>query len=234
MTEMTLYMAPDTCARVPLIALEEIGLPYRIEVVAFMKGQHRSSEYLALNPKAKVPTLLVDGEALTENVAILLWLADRFPDAHLLPETSSSWAKAQQISDFAYCASGLHPIVTRLRIPQFFCDTPQCIGRVFAMAEAAMRPNFALIDRRLANNRWWYGEQWSIMDAYINWVWFRVTGTEFDASGFVNFARHDQDMRQRPAVARALRKNNEVAALLAAQGLAVKFGGPGAVRAPPN
>ena len=44
-----------------------------------------------------------------------------------------------------------------------------------------MRPNFALIERRLADNEWWYGQQWSIMDAYINWVWFRVTGTAFDA-----------------------------------------------------
>jgi len=50
---MTLYFAPDTCARVPLIALEEIGHPYSLEVVAFMKGQHRSPEYLALNPKGK-------------------------------------------------------------------------------------------------------------------------------------------------------------------------------------
>jgi len=66
MTALTLYFAPDSCARVPLIALEEIGAPYRIEVVAFMSGQHRSAEYLALNPKGKVPTLVVDGEPLSE------------------------------------------------------------------------------------------------------------------------------------------------------------------------
>jgi len=53
--DITLYFAPDTCARVPLVALEEIGQPYRIEVVAFMKAQHRSAEYLQLNPKAKYP-----------------------------------------------------------------------------------------------------------------------------------------------------------------------------------
>jgi len=231
LTDICLYFAPDSCARVPLIALEEIGHPYRIEVVAFMKGQHRSAEYLALNPKGKVPTLVVDGEALTENVAILGWLADRFPHAHLLPEVRNSWARAQHVADLAYCASGLHPLVTRLRIPQFFCDTPECTARVFAMAEAAMRPNFELIDRRLATHRWWYGERWSIVDAYLNWVWFRVTGTEFGASGFTNFARHDQDMRQRPAVDRALRVSSEVAERLAAQGLAVKFSGSGAVSA---
>ena len=232
MSDITLHFAPDTCARVPLIALEEAGHPYRIELVAFMKGQHRSADYLALNPKGKVPTLVVDGKALTENVAILTWLSERFPDARLLPEASDSFARAQVLSDLAFCASGLHPIVTRLRIPQFFCDTADGLDRVFKMAEAAMRPNFAMIDRRLADARWWYGDRWSIVDAYINWVWFRVTGTAFDGSDFPNFARHDRDIRQRPAVERALRVSDELAKQLAAQGLAVNFSGPGAVTAP--
>ena len=227
MPKLTLYFAPDSCARVPLIALEEIGSPYSLEVVAFMKGQHKSPEYLARNPKGKVPLLVVDGVPLTENVAILTWLAERFPEAGLLPESEDGFARAGLISDLAYCASGLHPIVTRLRIPQFFCDTPDGSRRVFDMAEVAMRPNFELIDRRLADNRWWYGDRWSIVDAYINWVWFRVTGTQFDASAYPNLGRHDADMKIRPAVKRALAISTEVAEGLAAQGLAVKFSEPG-------
>jgi len=227
MPKLTLYFAPDSCARVPLIALEEIGSPYSLEVVAFMKGQHKSPEYLALNPAGKVPLLVVDGVPLTENVAILTWLAERFPEAGLLPESEDGFARAGLISDLAYCASGLHPIVTRLRIPQFFCDTPDGSRRVFDMAEVAMRPNFELIDRRLADNRWWYGDRWSIVDAYINWVWFRVTGTQFDASAYPNLGRHDADMKIRPAVKRALAISTEVAEGLAAQGLAVKFSEPG-------
>jgi len=227
MPKLTLYFAPDSCARVPLIALEEIGSPYSLEVVAFMKGQHKSPEYLALNPAGKVPLLVVDGVPLTENVAILTWLAERFPEAGLLPESEDGFARAGLISDLAYCASGLHPIVTRLRIPQFFCDTPDGSRRVFDMAEVAMRPNFELIDRRLADNRWWYGDRWSIVDAYINWVWFRVTGTQFDASAFPNLGRHDAQMKLRPAVTRALAISTEVADGLAAQGLAVKFSEPG-------
>jgi glutathione S-transferase len=230
-TTMTLYFAPDSCPRVPLIALEEIGHPYYLEVVALMKGQHRSPEYLALNPKGKVPTLVVDGEPLTENVAILTWLAERFPNANLLPKFEDGLARAGVLGDLAYCASGLHPIVTRLRIPQFFCDTPDGTRRVFEMAEVAMRPNFSLIDARLAKARWWYGERWSIVDAYINWIWFRVSGTAFDGSGFGNLARHDVEMRQRPAVMRALSINSMVSERLAAQGLAAKFSGPGALTA---
>jgi len=232
MTELTLYFAPDSCARVPLIALEEIGHAYTLETVAFMKGQHRSPEYLRLNPKGKVPTLVVDGEPLTENVAILTFLAELFPEAKLLPPARGSFADAQCLADLCYCASGLHPIVTRLRIPQYFCDLPAGQKRVFEMAEIAMRPNFSLIDRRLAENAWWFGKNWSIVDAYINWVWFRVTGTEFDANEYRHFARHDEQLRQRPAVQRALRISKGVADNLAAQGLAVTFSGPGATRAP--
>jgi glutathione S-transferase len=227
MTKITLFFAPDSCARVPLIALEEIGGPYSLEIVAFMKGQHKSPEYLALNPKAKVPTLVVDGEPLTENVAILAWLAERFPHAGLLPEPHDGFARARLISDLAYCASGLHPIVTRLRIPHYFCDTAEGSRRVFEMAEVAMRPNFALIDRRLADNRWWYGDRWSIVDAYINWVWFRVTGTQFDGSAYSNMRRHDAQMMERPAVQRTFTISADIAADLAARGLAVKFMAPG-------
>jgi len=87
MTDTVLYAAPGTCARVPMIALEEARQDFEVRVVRFMKNEHRSPEYLALNPKGKVPLLLMDGAPLTENVAILLHLAERFPEARLLPES---------------------------------------------------------------------------------------------------------------------------------------------------
>jgi glutathione S-transferase len=232
MTNITLHFAPGTCARVPMTALEEIGLPYKTELVAFVRGDHRSLGYLALNPKGKVPVLCVDRRVLTENVAILSWLANAFPDGELLPKHSDPLDYAEIISDLAFCASLLHPIVTRLRIPHYFCDLEEGIARVFAMAEQAMRPNFALVDQRLSVNKWWYGDRWSIMDAYINWVWFRVAGTAFDVSPYCYFARHDEASQQRPAVERALRRDAEAAKWLADRGLEVKFSGSDAVRAP--
>lgn len=230
MTDLVLHFAPDTCARVPLIALEEIGHPFGIEVIAFMAGQHRSRAYLALNPSGKVPTLVIGGEPLTENVAILTWLADSFPEAGLLP-AATGLARTRQLADLAYCSSGLHPLVTRLRIPHFFCDLPDARQRVFDMAESAMKLHFAIIDERLGKSDWWYGETWSIVDAYLNWIWFRVTGTDFDGAAFPHFARHDTAMKERPAVIRALELNDRIAAELAEQGLAVTFSGQGAVTA---
>jgi glutathione S-transferase len=71
MSDLTLFFAPDTCARVSMIALEETERPYKTELIAFMRGDHRSPRYLALNPKGRVPTLIVDGRVLTENVAAM-------------------------------------------------------------------------------------------------------------------------------------------------------------------
>lgn len=231
MPELTLHFAPDTCARVSMIALEEVEVPYSIEVVEFMRGAHRSKEYLALNPKGKVPTLIVDGKPLSENLAILSYLDEEFPEARLLPQTSDAFSRAEILSDLSFCASGLHPVVTRLRLPRFFCDVEPGESRVFEMAETAMRLNFAIIEERLAGNKWWYGDQWSILDAYINWVWFRVSGTRFDISDFPNFARHDREIAERPSVSRALNIGRRIYDDLASRGLAVKFDGPGAVSA---
>lgn len=230
MDKLTLYFAPDTCARVPLIALEEIGCDYDLETIAFMRGQHRSEPYLALNPKGKVPTLVVGDRALSENVAILTWLHATHPDAKLLPAFEDEFTRATILSDLSFCASGLHPIVTRLRFPHFFCDIPEATGRVYDMATSAMSLNFDLIERRLEKGPWWYGEQWSVLDAYINWVWFRVTGAGFDPSLYPNFAGHNEDMMERPSVERALAISQSIADRLAEQGLAVRFEQPRTAR----
>ncbi len=232
MPELKLFFAPDSCARVTLIALEEIGKPYALEVVAFVKGEHRAPAYLSLNPKGKVPTLLVDGEPLTENVAILSWLNSQYPDSALLPRVLDPLARARQMADLSFCASGLHPIVTRIRVPQFFCDTTDGMARVVELATAAMKLNLGWVEERLGRQPWWYGRDWSILDAYINWVWFRITGAGFDPSGFPNLVRHDEELKRRPSVMRALAASRRVAEDLEARGLAVKFSGAGAIRAP--
>ncbi|MEN0002127.1 MAG: glutathione S-transferase N-terminal domain-containing protein, partial [Pseudomonadota bacterium] len=74
MRDLMLFVAPNTCARVPTIALEEIGVPFETQLVRTAANEQNSPEFLKLNPKGKVPTLLIDGEPLTENVAILTWL----------------------------------------------------------------------------------------------------------------------------------------------------------------
>lgn len=213
-----LYMAPGTCARVPTICLEEAGQDFESVVVRFMKGEHKSPDYKKLNPKGKVPTLVIDGQVLTENVAIIIYLNERFPDAKLLPATTDSISRARQLADLSFCSATLHPIVTRIRMPNFFA-AKDAAQSVWEKGCEAMTEFFRLIDDRLTGQDWWYGDQWSAMDAYLYWVFWRVEGADFDVTPYPSFKAHAARMEERPAVQRALQRESEATETLKNEGL---------------
>jgi glutathione S-transferase len=218
MTTLTLYSAPSTCAKVTTIVLEEIGAPYELELVRFMKGAHKSPDYKRLNPKGKVPTLLVDGESLTENPVIIHFLNERFPAAGIMPATDDPLEKARQLADLCFCSSTLHPIVTRIRMPHFFA-TPEAVRVVWEKSCAAMDEYFQLVEGRLSQGLWWYGQQWSAMDAYLYWIHWRVVVADYDSSRYPCFNDHARRMEERPAVKRALAREAQLQSILEAEGL---------------
>lgn len=85
MPQITLYHAPNTRSSGTLTLLEELGAPYALEVLDMKAGENRQPAYLAVNPMGKVPAILDDGALVTEQVAVTLHLADRFPAAGLAP-----------------------------------------------------------------------------------------------------------------------------------------------------
>ena len=107
---IVLYYAPNTCALAPYVTLTEANAPFETRPLNFRKGQQNSPEYLRLNPKHKVPLLLVDGVPLTESTAIQLWIARNFPQAKLLP--SDPVAGAEGDLDHVVVLVG-HPPVPR-------------------------------------------------------------------------------------------------------------------------
>lgn len=221
MRNIQLYMAPGTCARVPSICLEEAEQEFESVLIRFMRGEHKSPEFKKLNPKGKVPTLVIDGEALTENLAIITYLNGLFPEARLMPETSDSLTRARQLADLSFCSATLHPIVTRIRMPQFFASE-NAAHSVWKEGCAAMTEFFGLIESRLTDKRWWYGDHWSAMDAYLYWVFWRVEGADFDVTPFPHFKDHSNRMEERPAVQRAWQRENAATAQLDAEGLDFK------------
>jgi glutathione S-transferase len=216
---LKLYFAPGSCSRATLIALEETGVPYEAQAVAFMHYEQGSPEYLALNPKGKVPLLLADGKPITETVAIMGWLAETYPEAKLLPRTETPYDQAQIIGDLAWVSSALHALIARLRFPMMFTDKPEAYEGVFTMASAAMARNFSIIETRLAGRDWWHGD-WSVQDAYLYWVWTRAADAGFDAAPYKNFNAHVARMTARPSVQRALARETQGDAELAKRGAA--------------
>ncbi|WP_114955048.1 glutathione S-transferase family protein [Sphingosinicella terrae] len=220
---LKLFFAPGACSRVSLIALEELGVDYETHLVAFMKGEHRSPDYLAMNPAGKVPLLVADGRPVAQNAAILTFLARAFPEAGLLPFGGNPFEEARILSQLVWCASDLHPIVTRIRLPFFFCDLPGGPEQVRAKAEEAMRAQLAPAEALLGRQPWLLGENFSAVDAYFYWVWFRITGAGFDSAAYPNIGAHYRRMESRTSVQRVIAREAEAEAELDSRGLAFKI-----------
>lgn len=203
----------------PTIALEEIGVPFETELLRMNAKQHKSPEYLAINPKGKVPALVVDGQPLTENVAILTWLNRTYPEAKLLPETSSELDAVRQTADLAFFSGTVHPLVTRFARPGKFVADDQVSSKVRSVAVQAAHPFWSMIDDRLSQAHWWYGDEWSIVDGYLFWAWWRVIASGFSGVRFQNICAHADRMKLCPCVVRALDREVVHVAQLKSEGL---------------
>ena len=208
MPQLDVFFSPGACSRVTLIALEEAGCDYTARPILLSRGEHKQPSYLQLNPKGKVPFLLVDGVPLSENVAILTGLSRWFPDAGLLP-VGNVMVELQALSVLSWFASGVHPHITRLVMPQVICDEPAAALRVQAMAAEMLGKQLDILEGMLTDQAWLLGA-WSVADAYAFWVYTRLQGARRDLSARTRLADHARRMHQRPSVQRALAKESAV------------------------
>jgi glutathione S-transferase len=204
-----LYWQPGTCARMPHVALEEIGVPYELIVINKFTNDHLTPEYKKINPKGRVPTLVVDGRPLTENPAILTYLHRRYPEARLLP-TGSLEVECDALSTMCWFSSSVHPNVSRHRFPRFYskCQDSECLDGVRMEAREQLELLFGILEQRLDGRQWLYDE-WSIIDVYMLWLWFRAAGSGMDASPFPRCVDHARRCEERPTVARVLDREED-------------------------
>ena len=219
-TMPVLYFAPATCARVTLTALEEIGHPFETQLIAFMADEHRSDHYLAINPAGKVPALRTEAGVLTQNGAILLYLARTHPEANLLPCSGDLHAEASVVSVLFRMSGDLHPLVTRFVIPGMMVSDPAAFPHVRSKAEELLKLQLAPLAAQLARQDWLMGDRWSILDAYLAWIWFRITGAGFESTTFPQIAAHYERANDRPSAKAALEREARAQEELSARGLA--------------
>jgi glutathione S-transferase len=205
--EIALYYAPNTCALAPYVTLTEAGADFAVRPLNFRKRQNFSPEYLKINPKHKVPTLVVDGKILTENVAIHQWVHRTFPDAKILP--ADPWDYLQAISLHAWCASGIHPFLSRINNPAKVCDVTGAADSVVKIATEGLFENFRLADDRLAGRKYFF-DHFTAPDAHFFWCCRRANQLGVAHSDFPNVAAHFQSMLERPSVKKLLAFEKEV------------------------
>jgi glutathione S-transferase len=199
--DLSLYFAPQSCALVPYIALAEAAAPFELRPLNMRKGEHMTPEYLRLNPKHRVPLLLIDGEPLSENVAIQIWIARNFPHARLLP--ADPMQEVQAISLMAWFASGIHPALTPNARPERYCDLPDSAGSVRRCAQKLLVEHYRIADDRLAGREWFF-EHFTAVDAYFFWCFRRGGQFGLDTSAFPHCTAHLRRTGERPSVQAAV------------------------------
>jgi glutathione S-transferase len=207
---LKLYYAPVACSLVPYVTLTEAGADFDVVPINMKKGQQNSAEYLRLNPKHKVPVLVIDGDPLTENVAIQIWIARAFPKAMLLPSDPANEIKA--ISFMAWCASGIHPALTPNNSPGRYCDLPGSEESVKRCSQKLLDEHFRVADNLLAGREWFF-DHFTAADVYFFWCFRRATIFDLeylDLSVYKNCMSHFERMKQRPSVQKLLAYEGQV------------------------
>ena len=157
----TLYGALGSGAFSAEAALAEAGAPYTFELVSLDKKEQKQPAFLAINPSGKIPALrLAEGEIITESAAILLTLADHFPQARLLPPQASN-ERALAYRWLAFMAGEIYPIVEIVDYPERFGD-----GEALrAIARDRIRERILIIER-MSDGPFLLPHGFSILDIY--------------------------------------------------------------------
>jgi len=199
--KLTLAYCPGACSLVPYVLLTEVGVAFDTVNINLSMGSNRDPAYLQVNPKGKVPALIIDGQPLTENIAIQMWIALHFPDAKLLPEDPMDAMRA--ISVMAWCASAMHPKITQQARPERYCSLEGSADNVRALGAQGLLEQFAIANTMLADREWFF-PSFSCADAYFYWCFRRAGMFQADLSEFNHCKAHQQRMEQRPSVQKML------------------------------
>ncbi len=199
---LTLFYQPGSASDVARIALEEAGAAYQALRVDFSKEEQRQPQYLAINPKGRVPALVTDEGVLTENMAILGWIAQAFPERQLAPDDAFGFARMQAFN--AYIAATVHVAYAHWRRPYRWADDEAARLHLQAVAPERYATCFDLIETEMFEGPWVLGDEFSLADVYLFVFadWLDTIGV--DVRRFPKVHEHRERMRARPAVRKVL------------------------------
>jgi glutathione S-transferase len=200
---LKLYFAPGTCALASHIVLAEAGADYTIERIDFKTNQQNSPDYLAINPKGRVPALATERGILTETPAILAFVAQSFPKAGLAP-VDDAFAFAQVQSFNSYLCSTVHVAhAHRVRGSRWASEETSFADMKRKVPET-MGACFALIEGKMLKGPWVMGEQYTICDPYLYTIAGWLAGDGVEIAKLPKLADHYRRMAERAAVKKAL------------------------------
>ena len=198
-----LYYAPDTCALASHIALEEAGAEYASVRIDFAREEQRSQNYLAINPKGRVPAMVTDRGILTETPAMLAFIAQSFPRADLAP-LGDPFAFAQVQAFNSYLCSTVHVAHAHRMRGHRWADDAAAIAEMHRKVPQSVGACYELIEREMLNEPWVMGEDYTICDPYLFTLaqWMEADGV--DPARLPKLSDHRRRVSERPAVRKAI------------------------------
>jgi glutathione S-transferase len=167
---LKLYYSPGASSLASHILLHELGIPFTTERVVLAEGAHLRPEYLAINPRGRVPTLIVEGVAVTESSAILTWLGQQDPRFFPAPGTL---AAARASEWLAWLTSAVHISFAQIWRGVRFSDDVSHHDAIRARGKHALAEQFAEIEERLSAGPFALGIYYSVVDpnllAFYRW-----------------------------------------------------------------
>lgn len=203
---MKLYYIFQSCALAAHIVANEAGIPVEpIRVDLQTKKTAAGEDFFAINPKGYVPTLeLDDGEVLTENAAVVQYLADLKPETQLAPP-NGTLARVRLQEALNYIATEIH----RGYGPLFDPDTPAATREE---RSRNLRKHYALLDKQLAGRKYLLGDNFTGADAYLFAVTRWAQAVRLSLSDFANVQAFQNTVALRPAVQAAMKAQGLMAA----------------------
>lgn len=193
---LKLYYSPGACSLASHIALEEAGAEYELQKIDLRQGEQKTPEYLAVNSAGSTPALQTDRGVLTQNPAIMAYVAQEHPAANLTPTDSFEFARMQAFN--GYLGSSLHPALGAL-----------LFSGVEGAAQDAAQKNalgkLQLVEDKLLQGPWAAGDKYTVADGYLSVFtrWARQASL-LDPATFPRLNDHLDRVQARPAVQRAL------------------------------
>ena len=198
----TLYLSKGTSALAAHILLEEVGAEYQTDERPIPKGAHLEPDYLAVNPKGRIPALATPQGVVTENPAILWYLGEAFPASGVLPDDIMERARLQELNAFI-CATA-HIAFAHKQRGHRWSDDPEVIEGMKAKVASNLTDCAKIIEAHYLKGPWVLGDGFSISDPYLFLVprWMKASGV--DLGGFPKLAAHHAAMQDRASVKEVL------------------------------
>lgn len=197
---LNLYYSPGACALASHIGFEEAGADYEAVKIDLKAGEQKTPEYLAVNPAGVTPALQTERGVITENAAILAFLAQTFPNANLAP-VDDAFAFARFNAFNGWLGSSLHPALGKVLFSR-----PPLEGEAKAAATKLALDKLTLVETTLLEGPWVFGDTWTASDGYLSVFtrWARQAGI-LDKQDYPKLNAHLDLVQSRDAVKRALK-----------------------------